>query len=225
MRTTVSRGGRKFVTAVLACNLWLLAGVVPLWLGRPLARSGAAPTFSAWGLLAIALIALGIGLRQRLAPLLLIGFPVATTAPLVLFRGAILDTVLTPSALIGGALALALYLLAASSYLEGGLASKFTSQTRPVTWPSRWHSRLRVYRLLTWVAIAMPLLLVGTGLVVLEKFPPSSRTLLLIVIGLLWFVVYSSYVLEPLRAHQKRDPELTRRLDAKQRRWFGSGRR
>jgi hypothetical protein len=211
----------------LGVNVWIMAVALPFGLmwrnaggGEPIVLGGFAVTAV---LAASSLLALALGSVRRSTALLMVVFPLLALLPQALAVEPAATRYAPPSAFVLLAASLLGYLTAVARML--GRAER-TSAPPPVTvrplnqdpTPSRWRRRLRVYRMFTVTAAAYPAVLIAW-----LNLAPSVRADLAsgfgaqaaraqalgtVGVGLLWVILFRSYLLAPLEAHLQHDRDV-----------------
>jgi len=216
----------------LGVNLWVVAVALPMLLAAHAHALGGASTAGLVVTCLAPLGALGAGAwldrAQSQAWALLVAFPVLVAAPQALAAADVTARVVPAAAVVLAAASLVAYLAAvvraqARAEDAGDGSAPVTRRLHQDPVPSRWRRRLRVYRGFAAVALAFPLVLVGS-VCLSPSFTASleasfganaarAQALATVAVGLLWIVLLRAYVLAPLHGHLQHDRDLLRTME------------
>ncbi len=205
---------------MLGFNLWVAFLLLPaLHMERP----GLGPL--TWGLAALPLAALGVGLILRRRVLLL-----------GLYPGLLLLAPISAPKLVGvGVYSSFTFTLMTFSLLAYQLSTLYLiglidapplpaegRDLAPLKLGDRWRRRLRIHRWMAGLALVFPAVLIATAFLhnglqedLLLYYPRRARAAQALVGVLtlsLWAVIFYAYFLVPMRAHVRGDPQVRREL-------------
>ena len=206
----------------LGLNLWATLDLLPgIVVGGDMARLQVA-------LLLLPLPLLAYGVWRWNEAILLFAFPSALLLPIASTPALATLQFYSPTRFLLVGISLVAFLFGAStltSFYEAPAprhVRPLHSSTQPL--PRRWKRRFRMYAFLAITSLAYPLVLIyrinfdETGALALaENYPGRAATfttlLNVIAIGI-WLLVYSKYILAPIKQHRTGDKPLRRELSA-----------
>jgi hypothetical protein len=209
------------VALVLGINVWVSVVLLP---GLFIGAWGSATMLFA-GLLALPVLALGIWRRSELV--LLLGFPFALLVPVAFAPEMASPFVYGPVRFTIVAIGVVGYLMGASFFTSfhepppPRSVRPLSSSRKPV--PQRWRRRFRVYRFLTLLSLAFPIVLLyvvnfnDTNQAFMRNMFPGrvaamTTFLSLLVIGL-WLALYAHVFLGIFKPHRTGDRDLVAGLE------------
>lgn len=221
---TTLRLAADTTAAALGVNTWLSLVFIPSLVTGAMSRHPAL-----WAIAPLPLVLLFFGVIRRSPLWLLLAYPASLLLPVAVDPRIASEGNAGRLSLIVSALSLVGFLFGAA-YLSSYAAAEPPAGRRTLrsslaaSQPARWRRRRRVYIMLTAVAAIFPTaLLYEVGLsrdtagFLAELYPgdraPAMRAMLLVGVLLMWLILLSHAVIDPLRRHRTGDKELVHELD------------
>jgi hypothetical protein len=215
--------------AALGANLWMVAVLLPILFGHSFsemaAMSHARGVVSLAAVMLLGPLVLAFGALRRSSLVLVVAFPVAVMLPQAFGASSSGRPLVPPAPFVLVALLLLGYLGAMAWTLERGARPRPVTPTKKLEdepLPARWRRRLRMYRWFTLLAAILPAALlffveVWPGVTALDEpyagHVEAAQALVTAGVGLLWILLFRSYLVAPLYGHLQHDREVVRAIE------------